>query len=133
MCPRTSLSFSSFTLNIVLGRASRTSPSISIFSSLPMRRETVAAGTNRAGRLLALECCLAGPVLEERSHGPLQILRVKERPGDLGSDLIRPIHATLEVPPHDGLRRRMRNRRPLGKAASKPHPLVHELVVPYDP
>src|SRR4051812_36040796 len=33
MCPRTSWSFSSFTLNIVLGRASRISPSISIFSS----------------------------------------------------------------------------------------------------
>src|SRR4051812_46277765 len=33
MCPSTSWSFSSFTRNIVLGRASRISPSISIFSS----------------------------------------------------------------------------------------------------
>src|SRR3954454_6439375 len=33
MCPRTSWSFSSFTRNMVLGRASRISPSISIFSS----------------------------------------------------------------------------------------------------
>src|SRR5918992_4525732 len=34
MCPRTSCPLSSWTLNIVLGRASTISPSISIFSSL---------------------------------------------------------------------------------------------------
>src|SRR3954469_5220481 len=39
MCPRTSWSFSSFTRNIVLGRASRISPSISIFSSLGTAQE----------------------------------------------------------------------------------------------
>src|SRR5665811_2315642 len=38
MWPRTSWSLSSLTRNIVLGRASVISPSISIFSSLPMRR-----------------------------------------------------------------------------------------------
>src|SRR5215510_5094881 len=41
MCPRTSWPLSSFTRNIVLGRASVISPSISIFSSLAMRPESV--------------------------------------------------------------------------------------------
>src|SRR4051812_43362862 len=45
MWPSTSCSLSSLTLNIVLGRASTISPSISIFSSLPtVRRQASAPG-----------------------------------------------------------------------------------------
>src|SRR4051812_3251057 len=43
MWPRTSWSFSSLTRNMVLGRASRISPSISIFSSLGTAYSVVAA------------------------------------------------------------------------------------------
>src|SRR4051794_33587235 len=42
MWPRTMCSLSSLTRNIVLGRASTISPSISIFSSFPMRPGRVA-------------------------------------------------------------------------------------------
>src|SRR3954468_18598938 len=44
MCPRTSWSFSSFTRNMVLGRASRISPSISIFSSFDTALEPSGRG-----------------------------------------------------------------------------------------
>src|SRR5680860_269477 len=54
MWPRTSWSLSSLTRNIVLGRASVISPSISIFSSLPMRRGaylTLGSSAQPAGAL----------------------------------------------------------------------------------
>src|SRR3954454_15019418 len=51
MWPSTSCSLSSLTLNMVLGRASVISPSISIFSSLPMRRRADMTGWSLAAQL----------------------------------------------------------------------------------
>src|SRR5262249_29115960 len=51
MWPRTSWSLSSLTLNMVLGRASVISPSISIFSSLPMQRGAYMTGWSLAAQL----------------------------------------------------------------------------------
>src|SRR6476646_1046402 len=51
MCPSTSCSLSSLTLNMVLGRASVISPSISIFSSLPMRRRAYMTGWSLEAQL----------------------------------------------------------------------------------
>src|SRR5215207_1268958 len=54
MCPRTSCPLSSWTLNIVFGRASTISPSISIFSSLGTAgRRSDRADVHRLGSLVA--------------------------------------------------------------------------------
>src|SRR3954467_4066484 len=57
MWPSTSCSLSSLTLNIVLGRASMISPSISIFSSLPTGRREDLDGPH-VHRLWPLVACL---------------------------------------------------------------------------
>src|SRR5438093_6255 len=106
MWPRTSWSLSSLTLNMVLGRASVTSPSISIFSSFPMRRERVAAPSCVNGGSAALERRLAGPLGEERAHRVLEVLGAEEGPARLGGDAVGGVHPTLAVGAHDPLRRR---------------------------
>src|SRR3954451_11246847 len=53
MWPSTSWSLSSLTLNIVFGRASSISPSISIFSSLPMEPGSDGPDVHRLGALVA--------------------------------------------------------------------------------
>src|SRR5919197_371138 len=53
MCPRTSWSLSSLTLNIVFGRASTISPSISIFSSLATPVRLDEADVHRLRSLVA--------------------------------------------------------------------------------
>src|SRR5919197_1331276 len=69
MCPRTSWSLSSLTLNIVFGRASTISPSISIFSSLATRARLDEADVHRlrslvADLLLVLHLGVLGEALE---------------------------------------------------------------------
>src|SRR5215207_9260427 len=90
MCQRTSWSLSSLTLNIVLGKASVTSPSNSIFSSLPIRTGRVAAtpiaepelrsgGAAPLSRLFTLELGFPRPICKERAHRVLQIVG-REKP-----------------------------------------------------
>src|SRR5918994_2373448 len=96
MCPRTSWSLSSFTLNMVLGRASWTSPSISIFSSFPTGES-----------LLPLEILkLAGALGQKRFDRALQVLGLEQVRKDARRDLVRVVDAAVEVSPDDllGLR-----------------------------
>src|SRR3954447_12518760 len=81
MWPSTSWSLSSFTRNIVFGRASRTSPSISIFSSLLKAGSKLPRSADRgaraAGPAAGLTPCkrgLAGAVLEEAVDRVLEVL-----------------------------------------------------------
>src|SRR3954465_13457606 len=101
MCPRTSWSLSSLTLNIVLGRASVTSPSISIFSSLPIGGKRVADVTNGPGALTPLERRLSGPVGEERLDRRLKILSLEQAPRDLRRHPIGLLHPALAKGLHD--------------------------------
>src|SRR5918996_4689827 len=110
MCPRTSWPLSSVTRNIVFGRASVISPSISIFSSFAMRGRRVASG------LAALECRLAGPLGEEALHRPLQILGGEQLRELVGDDAVGLAHSPLAVGTNDPLRGRVRQRRPVGEA-----------------
>src|SRR5829696_2083219 len=83
MWPRTMCSLSSFTRNIVLGRASTISPSISIFSSFPMRPGRVPKGSApqllRHGRQLGRIAGgghprqLQGVVLVARDHVQVEV------------------------------------------------------------
>src|SRR4051812_42618870 len=132
MWPRTSCSLSSLTLNIVLGRASVTSPSISIFSSLGMRGERVAAVTWWPGPLPPLESRLARPVVEERADRVLQVLGLEQAAGDVGSHLVGPLDPALEVGADDALRRAVRLRRSAGEPLGEAHPLLVELGVGKD-
>src|SRR6266511_5395669 len=100
MWPRTTCSLSSLTLNIVLGRASTTSPSISIFSSLPIgaaqgssaiRRPIGCLGPFmgvqgglRPARLAALEGGFAGALLEKRLDRVVEVLCLEQRTRRLG-------------------------------------------------
>src|ERR1041384_8776214 len=106
MCPRTSWSLSSLTLNIVLGRASVTSPSISIFSSLPMRQVRVAAtpiaepegrggGAAPSSRLFPLESRFPRPVCKEGADRVLKVLGGEELGELLRSDLVGVPHPTV--------------------------------------
>src|SRR5215211_7735045 len=124
MCPRTSWSLSSLTLNIVLGRASVTSPSISIFSSLPIGGKRVAGGWVRGRRLrnwlvpfsvceryrdlTALERGLSGPLGEERLDRGLKVLGLEQAAGDIRRDAIGLLYPALQIRAHDPLRRRVR-------------------------
>src|SRR6476469_200016 len=58
MWPSTSWPLSSLTLNIVLGRASVISPSISIFSSFAMRRGAYRTASSAAQGLGAIDCLI---------------------------------------------------------------------------
>src|SRR4249920_1082041 len=99
MWPRTSWSLSSLTRNIVLGRASVISPSISIFSSFAMRPGRV------AGRSAALERRVAGSVLQEAGHGVLQILRGEQVREHTRGHLVRVVHPSFAVAANDPLGR----------------------------
>src|SRR3954471_13533281 len=135
MCPRTSWSLSSFTRNIVLGRASMTSPSISILSSLakaasklPARPAQTAGGQRargqRAGgparRLAPLEGCLARPLLQEAVDGVLEVLGRKQRGGDVAYPRVGAADAVLEERAHHllgrGVSARRAGREPAGEA-----------------
>src|SRR5918995_6397955 len=141
MCPSTSWSLSSFTRNIVFGRASVISPSISIFSSLPICAGKVASRLRTHGRglarparscLAALERRLARPVLEKALDRALQVL-AREQLGELpGRDPVGLPDAALAVSPNDALGRAVGDGRAVGQAAGKPEPLVQQLVVGYD-
>src|SRR5262245_10605775 len=115
MWPRTSWSLSSLTLNIVLGRASVTSPSISIFSSFAMRGE---------GTSPTLERRLARTLGEEGLHGPLQVLGRKQLGELVGGDLVGAIDPALAVGAHDPLGRRMRARWAAREARGEAHALL---------
>src|SRR5687768_4857021 len=127
MCPRTSWSLSSLTLNMVLGRASVTSPSISIFSSLP----PIGAweGSGRARRLLALELRVSRALLEEGLHGALEILRGEQLRELLRRDLVGAIHPALAVAADDALGGGVRLRRARGEAMGEAHALLVHLAV----
>src|ERR671922_2761853 len=75
MCPRTSCPLSSWTLNIVLGRASTISPSISIFSSLGTTGASDEAYVHRlrplvAGLFLVLDLRVLGERFEALAVDP---------------------------------------------------------------
>src|SRR5918992_1847429 len=127
MWPRTSWSLSSFTRNIVFGRASVISPSISIFSSLPMRSERVARS------LATPEGRLAGPLTEERVDRPLEILGAEQRPGDLRCLAVGLVDAPLELGADEPLRRRVREGRAGGQTVGESHPLLQQVAVVHHP
>src|SRR4051794_31679738 len=118
MWPRTWWSLSSLTLNIVLGRASVTSPSISIFSSFPTRQGYPARLTPP---LASLEGGVAGPLLEERAHGVLKVLGLEQRGCHLRRLAVGLVHPILQVGADDPLRRRVRLGRPGGEAVGELH------------
>src|SRR6266511_1651217 len=122
MWPRTSCSLSSLTLNIVFGRASVTSPSISIFSSFPISGKRVAG-------LPALESRLAWPLVQERPNRLLEILGFEQGARHLGGHPIRLGDASLQMGTNDALRGRVSLRRPLGQVLREPHALLQQLVV----
>src|SRR3954471_12568143 len=119
MCPRTSWSLSSFTRNIVLGRASITSPSISILSSLAKAAPKLPAlpaqfgdGRGREGggqrALAALERRLARAVLQEAVDGVLEVGGREQRGGDVADPGVGPADAVLEERAHHLLGRGVR-------------------------
>src|SRR3954454_22406567 len=104
MCPSTSWSLSSFTRNIVFGRASMTSPSISIFSSFGK------AGPRLLGAawLAPLEGRLPGPLREEGVDRFLEVLGGEERCRDLADPGVGAADSVLQKGAHHLLRRRVR-------------------------
>src|SRR6478752_5091596 len=110
MWPSTSCPLSSLTRNMVLGRASVISPSISIFSSLAMRQAGYLTEWRPAGRFIrlrgrrkrpagspSLEGGVAGAVLEERADRVLQVLGREEAAGDRRRFRVGLVDAALEV------------------------------------
>src|SRR5918996_1056543 len=112
MWPRTSWSLSSLTLNIVFGRASVTSPSISIFSSFAIGAEVSERVLIRHLGSATLERRLARTLLEEAAHGALEVLGLEQPPGRLRGDSVGLFDATLEIAAHDPLGRGVGARRP---------------------
>src|ERR1044072_6213463 len=122
MCPSTSCPLSSLTRNIVFGRASVISPSISIFSSLAMRLAAYLTGWRDRPRLTALERRLARPVREERFDRALQVLGREEAAGDRRRFLVRLVDPALEVGPDQPLGRGVGLCRARRRALPYPHP-----------
>src|SRR5688572_22822565 len=122
MWPRTSWSLSSLTRNIVFGRASVISPSISIFSSLPMRSKRVARS------LAALESRLAGPLLEEGVDRALKVLGAEEPAGGLRRLAVGLVDTALELGADQPLRHRMGEGRPGGEAVCEAHPFLQQVA-----
>src|SRR4051794_4724803 len=115
MWPSTSWSLSSFTRNIVLGRASMTSPSISIFSSLLKAGSKLPRSADRGprtagtpGGLAALEGGLPRAVLEEAVDRVLEVLGGEQAGGELADTRVRAAHALVEEGPHHALGGRVR-------------------------
>src|SRR5436305_6505095 len=119
MCPRTSWSLSSFTRNIVLGRASVTSPSNSIFSYFGKPRPNLPAclAYNRVSA--AHEARLSEPFREERLDRRGQVLGCEQWRRDVVHTRVRATHAVLEEGAHHALRRVVRARGARGEPASK--------------
>src|SRR5829696_2302788 len=107
MWPSTSWPLSSLTRNMVFGRASVISPSISIFSSLAMRRGAYLTGWALRPYLAPLESRLARSLLEERPDGVLQILGGEEATGDRRRLHVGLVDAALEVGADQPLGRRV--------------------------
>src|SRR3954462_12405882 len=135
MCPSTSWSLSSFTRNIVFGRASMTSPSISIFSSLlktgckrskgrgPGRRPQV-AGRRRMRLLTPLESGLSGAVLEEAVDRVLQVLGGEQAGRQLADARVGATDPLVEDRAHHALRGRGGARRTDGEPLGEPERLL---------
>src|SRR5215213_7323737 len=138
MWPRTSWSLSSFTLNMVFGRASVISPSISIFSSLPIgarvaqRSRGTRAPAPPVGGLATLERRVPRALLDEGRDRGLEVLAGEESAEDLGRDLVGRVDATAAIGAHDALGLPMGHRRAGGEAMGEPHGLLLQLVVGQD-
>src|ERR1044072_9229546 len=129
MCPSTSCPLSSLTRNIVFGRASVISPSISIFSSLAMRLAAYLTGWRDRPRLTALERRLARPFREERFDRALQVLGREEAAGYRRLSLCRLVAPAPEGAPYQPLGRGVGLGRPGRELLREPHPLLEQLVV----
>src|SRR6476646_5148381 len=107
MWPSTSCPLSSLTRNIVFGRASVISPSISIFSSLPMRVAAYLTAARTPPALATLELRLARPFVEEGANRALQVLGGEQPAGDVRVFRGGLVDAPLEVGTDDPLGRRV--------------------------
>src|SRR3954451_7965855 len=140
MCPRTSWSLSSFTRNIVLGRASITSPSISIFSSLLKAGSKLPRGADRgtqtAGKrrgLTSLESRFSGAVLEEAVDRVLEVGGGEQPAGELPDAGVGAVDALVEVGAHHALGGGVSARRARVQAPGELQRLLGELVVRQHP
>src|SRR5688500_5153987 len=118
MCPRTSWSLSSLTLNMVLGRASVTSPSISIFSSFAI---SAAMSVARRRPLLALERGFARPISKEARDPVSQVLGGEQLAEHARRHLVRVLHPAVDVRPDDALGHRVRAGGPGREIAGERH------------
>src|SRR4051794_22328229 len=80
-------------------------------------------------RLAPLEARLARAVLEKGLHGPLEVLRAKERRPDLRHAGIGAAHALVEEGPHHALGGGVGPGRTLGQPVGEAKRLLVELVV----
>src|SRR6476469_5196647 len=132
MWPSTSCPLSSLTRNIVFGRASVISPSISIFSSLPMRVAAYLTAARTPPALATFEIRLAGALVEEGADRALQILGGEQPAGDGRGFLVGLVDAALEVGADDPLGRRVGFCRAGRQLLGEAHALLEQLVVSDD-